>query len=224
MVLDMRSVEKKIIIVGFGFLAKTIYYYLTRDGFQVESYLVENEYLEDSLDFPVYSIDKIKEYGNKDFLYIVAIAHVEMNRTRERIVDNLIAQGYNLINYISPNAITSGLEIVGSNNIIMDNVVIAPNTKIGYGNLFWPNSMISHDTEISSYSTFASGSTIAGNVVIGKNCFFGVNSSVNENLKINDFTLVGANVNIRNSTLPMDVYVNSCSKKIAKSSLDFFKR
>jgi sugar O-acyltransferase (sialic acid O-acetyltransferase NeuD family) len=219
----MSNHSKKIIIVGFGSLAKTLYCYLLRDGFEVESFLVDNEYLVSSSEFSINSIDRINEYDKEKYLFIVAIAHVQMNSIRAKLINKLLSEGYNLINYISPKSITYGAKVLGSNNIIMDSVIIAPNATIYDGNLFWPSSVISHDVRISSFSTFASGSKIAGKVSIGNNCFFGLNSSVNENLIVSDFTLVGANVNISKATVAFGVYVNSRFIKLKKSSQEFFK-
>lgn len=214
----------QVVVIGNGDLARILIKYMKRDGYNILGIMIEKEFIRDKFidDYPVLSFEDLSIYEKDKVGFIVAIAHLKMNKVREEIMKRLIEEGYRLNNYVSPNSIVFDAEISGVNNIIMDGAIIEPQCKIGSGNIFWPQTCISHDTIIRDFCTFTSGVKIGGNSFIDSRCFFGLNSSVNEKVIVSKGTLLGANTNLRFNTMENDVIVSPKSVKLDYKSNHFF--
>lgn len=215
---------KKLVLVGIGNLSQMLIEYLIRDKFCIEALAVDKAFINNDFykSYKIISFEDLCKRNPNEIDVLVAIAHSKMNETRREKCEELTVLGFNLINYVSAKASTTGLSIQGRNNIIMDNVTIEPLTIIGNGNIFWPGCCVSHHVEVGNYCTFTSGSIIAGSVKIQDLSFFGIGSTVNQHLLIGKKTLIDAGANITKDTLPNSVYVSPRAIKLDKCSDSFF--
>jgi len=215
---------KPLLLIGTGRLAEMMVSYLERDGYKIAGLLVDEKYKksDEYKQYPIYTYERRSEFNPSEYDFLVAIAFAFMNDIRRGKCKELLSEGYNLINYISPYAQVYDAEIRGINNIVMDQVVLEPLCSIGSGNVFWPQSCISHHTIVENFCMFTSGVKVAGGVGIQNCAFFGLNSTVNENVKIAEKTLVGAGVHIKHDTEAHSVYVPPYSVKLQNKSSEFF--
>lgn len=215
---------KKLIIIGNGQLAKTLFYNLKRDAYYPTYFSIDKKYIKQTKIFgiPVIPFDTILKMDPHSICAIVAIAHTKMNTIRQIYINTLKQNNIELINYISPKANISNLKIIGKNNIIMDEVFIGPYSSINTGNVFWPKCCISHDSHITNFITITSGVMSGGNVVIHNNSFIGLNATIQENIKIEKFSLIGAGSIITNNIISYSVIVPERSIKLKKNSNNFF--
>lgn len=99
-------------------------------------------------------------------------------------------QKVRLLSYIHPNASINDADF-GESNIIMNNVIIEPNSEIGIGNVFYGGSYICHNAKIGNYNWFSAGCVLAGYVSVGNKNFIGVNSCIRNQIDIGSNNTVG---------------------------------
>ena len=128
--------KKKLIIFGVGTLAKMMDFYFSRDSdYEVVAFTVDAEYNTKSKFLGKEVIDYeniIKYYPPQKFEMFIAIGPSKMNTLRERKYKEAKEQGYQLANYISPNAICNSN--IGENSVIGDMSVINAYVEFGDNN------------------------------------------------------------------------------------------
>lgn len=205
----------KVIIFGIGDLSKQLLFYLERANFEVDGFCVNKDYHTSSsfCSKKVYSFeDEIDSLNPEIYKFIIGIGYKSL-RTRKRVFEQLKEKGFELINYIHPEAKIEG-EIIGEGNIILSNVVVEPFAKINNNNIIWSNNLICHDAEIGNHNFIAAGSLIGGFSQVLDNNFIGFNSTVIQNITIHKEVLIGAKSLVISSPQNGHIYFGAPAKRI----------
>lgn len=217
--------NKSIIIFGVTDLAEILYMNLIYQGITIAAFTVNKEYIRDPmhLGIPVVPFDNLEEdYPPDNYAIYLCVGYREMNTSREKFYYLIKEKGYEIHNYIHPNAIIMTKDI-GEGNIIMEGVKIGAFTTLGNCNICYPNALIAHHSKVGSFNFFAISTSIAGNVKIGNKCFFGNNSYTKDGVQIMDSVLVGAGAYV-DKDIKEDSVLTSAKSYILenKTSRDFF--
>lgn len=203
--------KKKLIIIGNTSNARlTHYFFKTDTDYEVVAFSVDEKYIEsDSFcGLPVVAFENLeRKYSPADFDAFVAIGYNDMNVVRQNMYNKTKKKGYILPNYISSKCSFLTEEVIGDNNLILEDNTIQPFVKIGNNNVFWSGNHIGHDAEIKDHCFISSHVVISGFTVIENNCFLGVNSTFRDDITIAPFTLIGAGATIMSSTKEKGVYL-----------------
>lgn len=195
--------QKKLVIYGVGSLANKIFEYNKRDRlFEIVGFVDDRQDLESSFcGLPTMHYDQFKkEYGQKDCVVFVAIGYVKCNYFREIVSKRVVADGYELVNYISPNSICWENVFMGKNIFVADNVFIGHGCKIDDGVILYEGCSFSHDTEIESFCFVSLGVAVGGYTKLGHHSFVGLHSTVKDSVSIGAYNIVGSGTNVIRST------------------------
>lgn len=219
--------NEKLIIVGIGSIAPEVVDFVNRynlydiEGFSVdEKYLNNNEYMGK----PVYPLERIEEFVDKDVKFFVAISWYNyMNRYKRQKYDYLKGKGYSFANLISPLASVKS-EIIGEGNWLMDFCSLGYGTQIGNNNTFCAFSMVGHYSIIGNHNVLSGRASIAGDTIIGHQNYFGLCSTVFNKLRIGDKNLIGGGTIIKRDLENCVVAAapESLYKQVSEKSIEFF--
>lgn len=154
------------------------------------------------------SQDAIKYKDTSDFF--VAIGD---NKTREKVLTNLIQGEYSIATLIHPQSIINSFVSVGIGTVVMAGTVINSDTKIGIGCILNTNSTIEHDNLIHDYVHISPGVNLAGNVSIGERSWIGIGSTVINNVIITEDVQVGACSNVVQDLAIGGIYIGNPAKQ-----------
>lgn len=203
--------SKKLIIIGLSNNSKLAAFYFDKDTeFDVVGFAVNKEYknADTFYNLPVFELENLaKLFPPNDYYAFVAVGYIDMNKTREKLYNQIKALGYTLPNYVSPKCSYLTEEPIGDNNLILEDNTIQPFVKIGSNNVLWSGNHIGHDVEIGNHNFITSHVVISGFTKIRNNCFLGVNSTLRDNIVIADFTLLASGTIIMKDTSKEDVYL-----------------
>jgi len=206
---------KKIVIYGCGAFAKLMHYYFsTANQYEVVAFTVDSIFLQDTFIYglPVIPFEDITDdYPPSDFSMFVAIGYKSM-RNRKRTFEKAKNKNYDLVNFVSNNAITYSNLILGENNVIMADVVIEPFVTMADNNILWSKSLICHNCNIGSHNYFAPNSVLSGYVIVRNLCFFGTRSSVIDKLVIADESFLVAGSVLFSDTVSYTRYSGNPAK------------
>jgi sugar O-acyltransferase (sialic acid O-acetyltransferase NeuD family) len=174
--------NKKIVIIGLSNNAKLAAYYFKKDtGYEVVGFAVDKKFkiTESYYNLPVFELEALTTiFPPSSCDAFVAVGYNEMNEIRENLYHRLKVLGYHLPNYISPKCSFLTEEIIGDNNLILEDNTIQPFVKIGSNNVFWSGNHIGHDVIIGDHNFITSHVVISGFTEIKNNCFIGVNATI----------------------------------------------
>jgi sugar O-acyltransferase (sialic acid O-acetyltransferase NeuD family) len=196
-----NSLRRKLVLVGAGEFADIAHEYFTHDSdYEVVAFAVERAYLSGDTHrgLPLIATEDLRDRFPPDqFVAHVAITNTQMNRVRQRVVQDMLTKGYELVSYISSHALVWRTAEIGCNAFIFENNVVQHGTKIGDGVVLWSGNHVGHQTQIGDFTFVSSHVVISGYCRIGKRCFIGVNAAFADNLTIADdcFVSLGAVVN-----------------------------
>lgn len=195
--------RRKLVIYGIGSLADKLVEYNKRDClFEIVGFVDDKQELEPNYcGLPAMHYDQFKaQYSPKDCVLFVAIGYVRCNYYRELVTNRVVADGYELVNYISPNAICWGGVLLGKNIFVADNVFIGHGCRLYDGVIMYESCTFSHDTEIESYCFVSLSVASGGYTKIGHNSFIGLHSTIKDDVVIGAYNIVGCGTNVIRST------------------------
>ena len=204
--------REKVFIYGIGSLAEKILEYNNRDQlFDIIGFLDDGGNLEASFSLlPVMTYSNFKtQYSAEDCKIFVAIGYTKCNYYRELIVNRVLSDGYQLINYISPKSICWDNTIIGLNIFIADNVFVGHGSQIHDGVIIYEGCTFSHNTKVESYCFISLRVASGGFTKIGHNSFIGVNTTIKDDITIGAYNIVGCGTNILKSTNEKNVIVGN---------------
>lgn len=214
---------KKVIVFGNGSFAKTVTYYIeTITDWCVCGYTTDLDITSESFNGKEYiPFSKfLSNYNPKDYEIVMGIGYNKMNELRKDKFTMLKDKGYSFPNLIHPSAIVNNTEF-GQGNIILENVVIEPNSTMGDSNIVWSSVLLGHDCQFGSYNHFAACSLVAGNCCVGNNCFFGNHSTVRDGVTVANYSLIGAGAYLSKNSKEFDVVVPAKAIFLEKKSTYF---
>ena len=130
-------------------------------------------------------IERVEQF----YFAFVSIGNCEI---RERIQNELVTAGFNIVNLISTNASVHSSVKLGKGVLIVGNACINIDSFIDDGVIVNTNGVVDHDCHISAYAHICPNVALAGEVVVGKNSWVGIGSSVIQQIKIGENVTVGA--------------------------------
>ena len=212
----------KIAIFGSGTLAKLALYYLREEmSYEVICFVIDreknlNQKPEKFHNKNVYFFDEFQSiYSPKEVKMFIAIAYKDM-RNRKKVFDRINKFGYSFINIISKSAQICGDIIKGTNNFIMSNSVLEPESSIGSNNLIWSNTTICHNTIIGNHNFLAANVTIGGWSNIKDLCFLSFSSTVSDKINVKSEVLLAANSFLNMNADELRKFKGTPAKEYAK--------
>ena len=162
-------------------------------------------------DYSPQSLDRIrKKYNvNKFFIAFGAMKH------RKKVFNYMIAQGWEPITIIHPNATVSAEAKIGKGCLIECGCLITPNPIIGDNVVINTGSQVNHDNIIGDHVFIASGVILSGGVSISQNTLLDDGVIVTLGCKVGKNALIGAG-SIVTKNIPDDVIAYGCPCKIVR--------
>jgi UDP-perosamine 4-acetyltransferase len=180
-----------IVIVGAGGHARVCIEVLDSAGQTVDVCLGGPDSGEFCLDVPVLSRADGAEVLFADG-YRRAFVAIGANGLRQKLSEEMLALGFELVTAISPHAVVSRSATIGSGTVVMAGAVVNAKTVIGRSAIINTGAVIDHDNSIGDYAHVAPQCGLAGNVSVGARAFLGVGCSVIPGCTIGHDAIVGA--------------------------------
>jgi sugar O-acyltransferase (sialic acid O-acetyltransferase NeuD family) len=219
--------NRKLIIVGDSSFAEVAYEYFTAEGrYEVVSFAVNRDYLKKTelMGRPVTALEDIAdEFPPDAHDAFVAITYGEMNRVRQRLVEETSEKGYRIASYVSPDAHVWPNVEVGRNTFIFENNVVQPFVTLGENVILWSGNHIGHHSRIEDNVFISSHVVVSGHCSIGRNSFMGVNSTVADQINVAAYNWIGPNVLISKDTAEGELYRAAPDSPSKVDSFRFFK-
>jgi len=114
------------------------------------------------------------------------------NRKRLSVGRQLVQQGFDIVNAVSPSAVVSPSTRLGCGIAIMAGAVINADTRIGDFVVVNTRASVDHDGVIGEGAHIGPGTTLAGNVEVGRLAFLGVGTNVIPGRSIGEGAVLGA--------------------------------
>jgi sugar O-acyltransferase (sialic acid O-acetyltransferase NeuD family) len=200
----------RVVIFGAGDFARVAERYLTRDSqYEVAAFTVNERQLPTPATvagLDVVAFERLTETHPPDrFAVFVAIGFSRVNQARAEVVAAVRALGYELITYVSSQAMRSADATLGVNTFVFEANVIQPFVTIGDDVILWSGNHIGHDVTIGNHVFIASHAVISGNCTIGDYCFIGVNATFRDGITIAPRCVIGAGAVVMRDTQEGDV-------------------
>lgn len=175
------------------------------------AFLDDNESIKSSMGIEV--LDKASDVFKyiEDYDIFVGIGN---NIIRERIQNQLEANGASIPVLIHPNAVIGEEVIIGIGSVVMAGSVINCCTKIGKGCIINTGSTIDHDNHIEDFVHISPGAHLAGTVKVGKSSWLGIGSVISNNVSITSHCKVGAGAVVIKDITEAGTYVGVPVRKV----------
>jgi UDP-perosamine 4-acetyltransferase len=125
-----------------------------------------------------------------------ALVAVGDNRTRRRLIADLLGLGFTLPPVVSRAAFVSPSATIAMGTVVMHHVVVGPYSVIGAGAIVNTGATVDHDARIGDFVHLAPGTHLAGDVTVGDGAFLGVGSSVVPGVVVGEWATVGAGATV----------------------------
>ena len=208
---------KKVVIVGNGLGARTLFGYLSKDkrykicGFSVNCSFIKESHI---FDIPVVPLEDISEkFNSNDYSIFLGVGYNNLNKNRQALFEMLKRIGYKIESYIHPSAVILNDNKIGEGTMIFAGAVIEPFVEIGSNTMIWSNCVIAHNATLGDNCWIASKTIISGNAKVKNNCFIGINCTISNNVEIAENNIIGAGSLITKSTQENEVYLSRSSEK-----------
>lgn len=142
---------------------------------------------------------------------IVAIGNAKI---RERMLDELVSMGANVVSLLHPQAVVAGSAHIGIGTVVMAGAVINPDAKIGRGCIVNTCASVDHDCEIGDYVHISVGAHMAGTVTAGDRSWIGAGAVVINNIEITSDCIIGAGAVVVNNITEAGTYVGVPARKL----------
>jgi sugar O-acyltransferase (sialic acid O-acetyltransferase NeuD family) len=199
-----------VVLFGIGDFAQVAREYLRDDSaHDVVAFTVHERYIEEPelRGLPVVPFEGIEEtHPPSAHAMFVAVGFSGVNRTRRELYEDCRRKGYELITYVSSEAMCAREVELGDNCFVFEANVLQPFVRVGSNVIVWSGNHIGHHASIGDHCFIASHAVISGNVTIGEETFVGVNATFRDGVKVAPRCLIGAGAAILKDTEEGDVY------------------
>jgi len=213
----------KVVVFGTGGFAEVVHFYLTNDSdHEVVAFTAHDDRIEsrELLGLPIVPYSEAKRaFPPADFAMFVAVGYKDLNQVRARVYQEVKADGYQLITYVSSRC-TNWARSIGDNCFIFEDNTIQPFSDIGNDVILWSGNHVGHHASIGDHCFITSHVVISGYVKIGRFCFIGINSSIRDNVTVGNSNLIGAGSLIMKSTGDHDLFIAAPTKPHARKSFE----
>ncbi len=135
-------------------------------------------------------------------------------RERKKIISSLGIEPGRFVTLIHPSAQIGHQCNLGSNCLIMQNVVLTANVSLQSHVIILPNTVISHDTQIQEFTMIGSNVSVSGGVTIGENCYIGTGAKIIQEVNIGDRSMIGIGSVVLKNVQHSSVYAGNPARDI----------
>lgn len=202
---------EKVILYGNGSVARMTWLALKHDSpYEVAAFTVDRAFIDQPtlLDLPVVPFeDVLNLYPPDEYRMMVAVGYVRGNQTRAEKYYQVKDMGYQLISYVSSQALVAPEVTIGENSVIAANSIISGFVKIGDNVRIGVGSYIGHDSVVHDHCFISDYVVVGGTVTIEPYCFVGLNATLRNRIKIARQCYIGAGSVILQDTKEKQVYM-----------------
>ncbi len=149
--------------------------------------------------------------------YMLAVpGRPENFRQRVKLIETCNLSSDRFATIIHPSASIGVGCNIGSNTLIMQNVVLTANVKIGSHIVMLPNTVISHDTSIGDHCMIGSNVSISSSVTIGNNSYLGTGSRFIQEISVGSEAMVGIGSNVIANVASCSTVVGNPARRLSK--------
>lgn len=218
---------KKLVIVGNTAFAEIACEYFSHDSdYEVVAFTVERPWLKEPalMDRPVVAFEDLeRHFSPADHSVYVAATYTQLNRLRERLLNQARAKGYAPASYVSSRAFVWRNVKLGEHCFIFEDNTVQPFVTIGDDVVLWSGNHIGHHSHVGDHCFISSHVVVSGFCDIGSHSFLGVNATIANNVSIGADNWISPNVAIMKSTAENSLYKASRSEPAAIGARAFFK-
>lgn len=211
---------KNIAIIGFGGLAKEVYYQIIQTTPDVNvTFFVDEQYLpRSSRANGGFKIESLDDYRKKYHNYVTYVCLGD-SKKRKEIVNSLPSDVfYGIFIHKSVNFLNE--YNIGVGTIILSNCIISNNVTIGDFCILNLATTVGHDTKIADFVSTMPQVSISGNVSVGSDVYIGTNASIRDGVCIEGGITIGMQSavvkDISNNAQGSAVYAGVPAKMINK--------
>lgn len=203
---------KKIAIIGASGHGKVIADIALRCGYKEVAFLDDNP--------SVKIVGKYKVLGSSALAYNLAldgydfIVGIGNANIRERIQNELINDGCNVVTLVHPNAEVAYNSCIGKGTVVMAGAVIGTRAVIGNGCIINTLSVVGCDNEIGDYAHVSVGACTGDNVQVTAKSWVGIGSKIESRINIAAQVVLGAGACVVNDIDEAGTYVGVPARKI----------
>ena len=214
--------KKKLFIFGAGNFAEMAHYLFTTDSsYEVAGFTVDSQFLDRDTfkGLPVIAYEEFKvRAGREEVEVFVALGVAKINTVRALKVEQVTADGFTPVSFVSSHARVPPDLVIRPNTMIMDQVNIHPQVQIGANTVLWSNTRIALKVRIGSHAWITSA-VIGDSSSIGDYTFVGINATIAPFVQVGSHNLIGAAAVILRDTKDYEVYRGQRSVASKVSSL-----
>jgi sugar O-acyltransferase (sialic acid O-acetyltransferase NeuD family) len=133
--------------------------------------------------------ESVTKFDKQTSCFFVAIGD---NSTRQKVLQALIQDNFQVISLIHPTAFVSAHARIENGVLVCANATINHNAVVGFGSIINTAASIDHDCVIGNYVHVSVGSRLAGAITVDDRSFLGINSCVIQGVKIGKDCILGA--------------------------------
>lgn len=201
---------EKVVIFGTSAGAKLCHFSLVHDSpYEVAAFTIDRSYIKEEsfCGLPVVPFEEIQSiYPPGEYKMLVALLANRVNKTRAEKYQQAKEKGYELISYISSNAMTWPGLVVGDNCFIGEGTICRPFLEIGNNVMIMAGAFLGHDSVIKDHCFIASRAVLLGAVTLEPYSVIGANATVLDAVTIARECVVGAGAVIHENTQEKGVY------------------
>lgn len=213
---------KPVVVFGLGDFARIAAVYLDADSpHEVVAFTADAERIDapELLGRPVVPFETLAEtHPPETHSMFVAIGFSGVNSARATVYERAKAAGYELVSYVSSQAMLVADVPIGDNCFVFESNVIQPFVRIGNDVILWSGNHVGHHSTIEDHVFVASHAVISGNVTVGASSFVGVNATIRDGVTIAPRCVIGAGALIMGDTEEGGVYAVKGTEPRAQKS------
>lgn len=214
---------KSLFIFGGQNFADMAYHLFSTDSeYKVIGFTIDAEYINETqhLGLPVIPYeDLLRQHPPGSIDIFVAIGIRQLNQAREDKVRQVQQDGYQLASFLSSRSYPAANFKLGSNTMIMENVLLHPFIEIGSNTIIWSHSRIALKTRVED-NCWITSAVVGESCLIRNNTFIGLDVTISPGLEVGAYNIIGAGALITRNTKDYEVYKGSRAIRSKLSSKD----
>lgn len=200
---------KQLLIIGASGHGKVVADIAKCVGYDDICFLDDNNHLAECSGYPVVgTTQRFSEY-NCDMIVAVGNAAI-----RQRIQEQLQAEGKSVATLVHPNAVVGEQVMIGVGSVVMAGAVINPCASVGQGCIVNTCASVDHDCVVEDYAHISVGAHLAGTVKVGCRTWVGIGAVVSNNLNVAADCTIGAGAVVVKNIEERGTYVGCPARQI----------
>lgn len=213
---------RPIILFGSEGWAEFLCQMLADDGrFEVVAFTVDRAFIKSNtvLGLPVIPFDEITDHmPPSDYAMMVGAGFGQKNRFRAQKCSEAKSMGYDLISFVSADAMLAKNVRIGENSTIHEGAIVQQFCTLGDNVQILSGANVSHHCTIGDHAFIAGSVTLGGGCHIGDYCFIGMNATILHGLTIAPNVVIGAGSVVTRDIETAGTYVGNPARLLADHS------